>query len=166
MALAGKREEAERLYINKYLGCPAIAAELGVNEGTVYRWKAEAAERGESEDWDLKRRKRRISAQELIERYIESIRDWIFQILENPALLGDPKVADALTKHFSNIRKLDVRGQYLDVAIDLVKIINRWLAENQPELREKLAPYWDGIMQAVGDYATRKDVPWNGKLKL
>jgi transposase len=50
MALAEKREEAERLYVKRVLSCSAIAAELGVDQGTVYRWKAEAAQKGDALD--------------------------------------------------------------------------------------------------------------------
>jgi transposase len=46
MALTEKRAEAERLYVREGLTCPRIAAELGVNEGTVYKWKQDAAARG------------------------------------------------------------------------------------------------------------------------
>ena len=156
MALTGKKEEAERLYVRKSLSCPAVAAELGVNEGTVYRWKAEAAEQGERESWDFKRRRRHVSALELIEIYVETVKDQVLVLRDNPGLLLDPANADALTKHISNIRKLDVRGQYLDATIDLIKIASRWLAENQPELKEKLDPYWDAVYQELADYSTKK----------
>jgi hypothetical protein len=156
MALTDKREEAERLYVRQSLSCPAIAAKLEINEGTVYRWKAEAAEKGEAENWDFKRRRQHVSALELIEIYIEAVRDQILTIRDNPALILDPGKADALTKHISNIRKLDIRGQYLDATIDLIKIASRWLAENRPELKEKLDPYWDAIYQELADYSTKK----------
>jgi hypothetical protein len=158
MALTGKKEEAERLYVKQSMSCPAIAAELGVNEGTVYRWKAEAAEKGESENWDTKRRSQHVSGWELIEIYIESIRDWFLQIRDNPLMIADSKVADALAKHFKNLKNLDVRGQYLHAVRDLMKITNRWLAENQPELREKMEPYWDSIFNVLAEYSTGKDI--------
>jgi hypothetical protein len=161
MALTEKREEAERLYVKKFMSCPAIAAALGINEGTIYRWKAKAAEKGEKENWDAKRRNLRVSARELIELYIDIVKDSFFELKNNPAAIWDSKMADAFTKHVANIRKLDIRGQYMEVALELVKITNRWLAENQPGLRENMAPYWAGIIQAVAEYATGKDLPWN-----
>jgi DNA-binding CsgD family transcriptional regulator len=163
MALVQKREEAERLYVKKFMSCQAIAAALKINEGTVYRWKAKAAGQGEKEDWDAKRRNLRVSGQELIELYIDIVKDSFIELKNNPGAIWDSKKADAFTKHVNNIRKLDIRGQYMEVALELIKIINRWLAANQPELREKMVPCWDGIIQAVAEYATRKDLPWNEK---
>jgi transposase len=56
MVLPEKRAEAESLYVRKSLSCPSIAKTLGVDAGTVYRWKAEAAEQGEASDWGTQRR--------------------------------------------------------------------------------------------------------------
>jgi phage pi2 protein 07 len=160
MALAEKKIEAERLYVKKFLSCPAIAAELGIDSGTVYRWKAKAAEKGEKESWDAKRRNLHVSAQEFIELYIDIVKDSFLELKDDRSAIWDSKKADAFTKHVNNIKKLDIRGQYMTVALDLVKITNRWLAENQPELRERMVPYWDSIIQAIADHATRKDLPW------
>jgi hypothetical protein len=157
MALTGKKEEAERLYVKKLKSCPAIAAELGVNEGTVYRWKAEAAGKGEAENWDAKRKNWHISPAELVEIYIETVRDQIVEIKANPALLLNSKAADAFRKHFKNIESLDTRGQYLEAAVDLMKVTARWLAKNQPELKEKMDPYWDSIIEELARYSTRKE---------
>jgi hypothetical protein len=163
MALTEKREEAERLYVRKFMSCAAAAAELGINEGTVYRWKAKAAAEGENEDWDVKREKLHLSPQEFIEIYVDVVKDAVLQLKANPPSVWNPGIADSMTKHFANIRRLDIRGQYMSVAVDLVRIINRWLADNQPELQERMVPCWDGIKQAIADYATRKDLPWNAK---
>jgi hypothetical protein len=54
------------------------------------------------------------------------------------------------------MQKIDTRGQYLGAAIDLIKVTNSWLAENQPELKAKLDPYWDSIYQELAAYSTRK----------
>lgn len=156
MALNDKRDEAERLYVRQSMTCPAIAAELGVNEGTVYRWKTEAAEKGESSDWDTQRRIYNMSPRELTAIYSESVKAWLVKIKQNPDLLADSKIADAIAKHISVMQKIDTRGQYLGVSIDLIKVTNQWLAENQPELKAKLEPYWDNIYQELVNYSTRK----------
>jgi hypothetical protein len=54
------------------------------------------------------------------------------------------------------MQKIDVRSQYLGVAIDLIKVANSYLAENQPELKAKMEPYWDGIYNELVNYSTRK----------
>ena len=80
MALTDKRDEAEKLYVRKSMTCPAIAAELGVNDGTVYRWKTEAAEKGEASDWDVQRRTYNMSPRELSAIYAESVKAWMVKI--------------------------------------------------------------------------------------
>jgi hypothetical protein len=156
MALNDKREEAERLYVRQSLSCPAIAAELGVNEGTVYRWKADAAEKGEAADWDVQRRIYHMSPKELTSIYAESVKAWLVKIKAQPELLADSKIADAIAKHISVMQKIDTRSQYLGVAIDLIKVTNSWLAENQSDLKEKLDPYWDAIYQELVNYSTKR----------
>jgi transposase len=156
MALTDKREEAERLYVRQSMSCPAIAAELGVNEGTVYRWKAESAEKGEAQDWDVQRRIYNMSPRELTAIYAESVKAWLVKIKANPELLSDSKIADAIAKHISVMQKIDTRSQYLGVAIDLIKVINGWLAENHADLKAKLDPYWDAIYQELVNYSTKR----------
>jgi transposase len=156
MAKTDKREEARQLYIQKQMSCEAISDALKVNKGTVYRWKSEAADKGESSDWDTLRRVYNTSPRELSAIYAESIRAWIVKIKEDPASLSDPKIADAIAKHISVLQKLDARSQYLGVALDLIKIENQWLAENQPELKARLDPYWEAMYQAMVSYSTDK----------
>ena len=158
MALTDKKEEAERLYVRQGMGCPAIAEQLEVDPGTVYRWKAEAAAKGEALDWDVQRRIYNMSPRELMAIYAESVKAWILKIKANPELLSDSKTADAISKHISVMQKLDTRGQYLGVAIDLIKVINIWLSENEPELKEKIEPHWDAIYDALKTYTTTKGI--------
>ncbi|MDR1574908.1 MAG: DUF1804 family protein [Treponema sp.] len=156
MAKEDKREKAEKLYVQQSMTCPQIAEELGVNEGTVYRWKSEAAELGGAQDWNTQRRVYNTSPLEMFAMYAETFKSWLVEIYKNPALLANPKIADAIVKHMSALKKLDIRGQYKGVALDLLKVTNQWLAENQPELKTKLDPYWDGIYAALVKYAAEK----------
>ena len=156
MAKDGKRKEAERLYIRQDVTCPQIAAELGVNEGTVYRWKAEAAARGETADWEARRRAFNMSPRELVSIYSESLRGMILKIRENPEMLPDSKIADVIAKHVSVMDKLDDRSNYPGAVLDLIKTANRWLAENQPELKAKMEPYWDSIYQELAKSSAKK----------
>jgi transposase len=155
MAKDDKREEAEKLYVRKSLTCPQIAAELRLNEGTVYRWKSEAAEI-EATDWDAQRRVYNLSPREMFAIYAETVKTWIANLQKSPEQLADGKIADAIAKHVSVLQKLDTRGQYLGVALDLIKIANQWLSENQPELKEKMEPYWENIYQTLVNYSTNK----------
>lgn len=156
MAKDDKRLEAEKLYIKNGLSCPAIAEQLKISEGTIYRWKAESAEKGETQDWDSQRRVYNLSPREMSAIYAESVKNWIMKINENPDMLADGKIADAMAKHISVLQKLDTRGQYLGVSLDLIKVANQWLTEHQPELKEKLAPHWDNIYEELVKYSSEK----------
>jgi DNA-binding transcriptional regulator LsrR (DeoR family) len=156
MAKENKRLEAEKLYVKSGLSCASIAERLDVSEGTVYRWKAEAAEKSEALDWEAQRRVYNMSHRELFAIYTETVKNWIVQIQRNPELLADGKIADSIVKHISVLQKLDTRGQYKGVALELLKIINQWLAENQPELKARLDPYWDSIFEALVEYTADK----------
>jgi transposase-like protein len=158
MALTDKREEAERLYVRQGMSCPAIAEQLEVNSGTVYRWKEDAAEKGEALDWDAQRRIYSMSPRELLAIYAESVKAWILELKKNPKLLADPKIADAISKHISAMQKIDPRSQYLGVAIDLIKTANIWLAEHEPELKTKMESHWDQIYEALNKELTTKDI--------
>jgi predicted DNA-binding protein YlxM (UPF0122 family) len=156
MALAEKRAEAESLYVRKSLSCPSIAETLGVDAGTVYRWKAEASEQGEGSDWDTQRRIYNLSPRELVAIYSETVKSWLIKLKANPDLLSDGKIADALSKHISALRKIDTRGQYMGAITDLIRVTNAWLAEHEPELKARLEPYWDSIFEELKAYSTNK----------
>jgi transposase-like protein len=156
MALTEKRAEAESLYVRKSMTVSAIAETLGVDAGTVYRWKAEAADKGE--DWEARRRVYLLSPKELIAIYSSAVKDWIIQIKENPSMLSEGKIAYAMNMHVNTMQKLDARSQYLGAVTDLIKVTNNWLAENQPELKAKMKPYWDNIFHALEKYSTSKEL--------
>lgn len=156
MAKEDKRLEAEKLYVKNGLSCSAISIQLNISEGTIYRWKAEAAEKGEAQDWDSQRRVYNLSPREMFAIYAETVKGWIVSIQQNPEVLADGKIADAIAKHVSVLQKLDTRGQYLGAALDLIEQANKWLAENQPELKTKMEPYWDNIYQSLREYSSMK----------
>lgn len=156
MAKDDKRTEAERLYVKEGKSCTQIAQELDVSEGTIYRWKADAAALGETADWDTARRVYNMSPRELVAIYAEALKQWVVKIKQDPSLLSDGKIADAIAKHVSVLQKLDNRSQYMGVALDLIKIADQWLYEHDSELKAKMEPYWESIYQALSEYCTKK----------
>ena len=156
MAKPEERAEAERMYVREGKTCKAIAQELGVNKGTVYNWKAEAAAKGESLDWDVQRRIYNMSPREMVAMYAESVKAWLLLINKDPSQLSDPKIADAIAKHVSVMQKIDARTQYLGVSIDLIKVASEYLKENDQDLHRKMEPHWDGIYEALVKYSTQK----------
>jgi hypothetical protein len=157
VATTEKRAEAKRLYVFQSMTCSAIATELGVSDGTVYRWRAEAAEKGEATDWEYQRQLHHISGDEVAAKYRKAIAIGVDRIDKDPALLFDSKTADAFTKSLKAMDKIARCDQYLSIILEFIEISNRWLAEHQPELRTKLAPYWDSIIEKLKDYVTQKD---------
>jgi len=158
MAVSDKREEAERLYTREAMSCPAIAERLGVDKGTVYRWKAEDAEKNKDLDWEAKRRICAMSVKELVGIYAEIMRTAIIKIKKDPSLIFDPRSADAFLKYYSVLQKIDQRGQYLGVVLELIKTINEWLSQHDSELKTKMEPYWDQIYEALSQYLTKKGI--------
>jgi hypothetical protein len=119
----------------------------------VYRWKSEAAGRGETADWDAARRVYNLSPRELVAIYAEALKKWVVEIKRDPALLSDGKTADAIAKHVSVLQKLDTRSQYLGAVMDVVRLSNEWLSANNPKLQADMAPCWDGIMRYIQEKA-------------
>jgi hypothetical protein len=155
MALPEKRAQAKRLYVDKAMTCSAIAHELAVDVSTVYRWKSEATDQGDAQDWEYQRQVQAVSFDKLKSVFREAICSAISKIEENPAGLLEPKVADALAKIMKSAEKIDPRTSYLGVAADLIKVENRWLAEHEPAIKAQLDPCWDGIYQELVNYFTR-----------
>jgi hypothetical protein len=158
MALSDKKEKAEILYVKRIMSCPSIAEELGVDAGTVYRWKAEAEKKDGTLDWDAKRRAYQVTPDELKTIFSEAMKEAILNASKNPDVLMDSKKADALAKNLRVLQSIDVRGQYMSVALDLVKVINNWLAEHEPLLKTKMEPHWDMIYDALKEYSTSRRV--------
>jgi transposase len=158
MALSQKRAEAEQLYIRKGLSCSSIAAQLQVNEGTVYGWKAESAKRGADFDWDMKRKAYNISPRELVAMYSETIKGYLLKISTNPELLTDTKIADAIAKHVSVLKRLDTRVQYLGAITDFIEVTNKWLAEHNPEIKKLMDPLWEHIYQELVNSYTQESL--------
>jgi hypothetical protein len=158
MAKDDKRQEAEQLYVRTAMTCPQIAAELRVSEGTVYRWKAASVAQGETADWEARRRAYNLSPGELKSVFSETLKVCFLKIRENPEMLSDPKVADSLYKQVIVLEKLDNRSNYPGAVLDLIGSANRWLAENQPELKVKMEPFWDNIFQELVKDTTKKGI--------
>jgi hypothetical protein len=156
MAKEDKKAEAEKLYVTQGLSCPQIAERLGVNEGTVYRWKAEADALGEGASWETARRVHNMSPREMFAIYAETVKSWIVNLKKNPDLLADGKIADAIAKHVSVLQKLDTRSQYLGASLDLIEIADKWLAEHEPELKERMSKCWESIYQYLKEYSSMK----------
>ena len=158
MAKPDKRAEAERLYTSESMPCTAIAAELGIDQGTVYRWKADAAAKGGAFNWDTQRKMYKTSRKEFIAIGTKGVKAMVIELLKDPKKFLCPKSADALSKYMSIFEKLDNTERYLEVATDLIEVINDWLTKNDPEIKTKMEPHWDSIFEALKEYLTKKGI--------
>jgi transposase-like protein len=156
MALTEKRTEAEHLYVSTSLSISAIAEALGVDAGTVYRWRSEAARAGEGQDWDYRRQVQALSFDKLKSVFREAIRSAINKIEEDPTLLLNPKFADALSKIIKSLERIDPRASHFGAIEDLIKVTSQWLTEHEPDIKARLDPYWDSIFQELVNYSTKR----------
>jgi transposase len=156
MASTEKRMEAKQLYILKAMTCTAIAQALQVDPKTIYRWRSEDKEKGETFDWDFQRQLHLTSNGEIAAKFQKSIAIMIDGIEKDPTLLINPKTADALAKILKARDRIDTRSQYLSTIMDFIRITDQWLSEHQPELKVKIEPYWDAILERLTKYATQK----------
>jgi hypothetical protein len=89
--------------------------------------------------------------------FVEPLKLQLIEIQQNPSRLMDPKAADALSKSVSILEKMDPRDHYRGVILDLIRFINRWLAENQPEAKVIMEKHWEAIFYAVLELPTKKE---------
>lgn len=145
-------EQARDLYI-KGASVNSIATDLGVSLQTVYGWRKKDA--NTDKDWEKARRRYRLSPSELSSIYIESVKEMILEISDDPMKLADPKYADAIAKNVSSIKKIDPMYNYMGAALDLMKVIDQYLKRTDPQLAKKMKDHWPGIKEEMERFATR-----------
>jgi len=129
-----KRVEAERLYVKAKLSVREIAAALKVSEGTVYRWKSEAAN-FEDSDWDEQRRRSNpVSIVAVQTMYWTIIHSYLERMEKEPDLVTDAKIADAISKHVATINRIMPKKTFLSAIVAVLEEIKDYLAEHDPEL--------------------------------
>jgi transposase-like protein len=150
MAEPEKRVEAEKLYVKAKLTVKELARVIGVSEGTVYRWKEDARGAGIDYDWDEKRRKAAsFSIVDIQRQYVEALRPILVRIENEPQLLMDPKIADAIAKHVATINRLVPKKTWFSASISVLDAIKNYLAENDAELWRALVPHIPAIQEQL-----------------
>ena len=61
--------------------------------------------------------------------------------------MSNASTADALAKHIANLQKLNPKHLYMGALLDLIDIIDKYLAVHAPELRQQLNQYWPAIRE-------------------
>jgi len=140
-----KKESAERLYIRENKKEDEIATILDIHLATIYRWKKE-------DDWDGKKSIYQLSPYEISKIYLQLVKDFVLEMKKDPKKMLDSKITDAITKHLSNMRKIDPRSQYMGVALDLMKVIIEYLEKNDKKLRDNFIKHYDMIKEEFLKY--------------
>lgn len=97
--------QAKRMYAdNKSID--EIASALNKSKGTVYRWIKE-----HKEEFEEARKLKEITSDDMGEILDEAHKKMLLKIIENPEMLGNPKVADALVKIANVLDKMDKRRE-------------------------------------------------------
>ena len=149
------RRQAERLYVEEALSVAEIAAELDVPAQTIYRWLSEV--RGKDGcDWDEQRRQFALSPQAMVDIYAKGFKRWILRIQQDIDQMANPKVADAIAKHISTLKKLDPRFNYLGAILDVIQITDDYLKRHDPDLRSRMERHWPAIQARIREIATRE----------
>lgn len=149
------KQKAERLYVEDSLSVAEIASNLDIPAQTIYRWIA-AVKGREGFDWDEQRRQFALSPQAMVDIYAKGFKRWVLKIQQNIDEMANPKIADAIAKHISTLKKLDPRFNYLGAILDVIKITDDYLREHDPPLREQMEKHWPAIQARIRDIVTRE----------
>ncbi|MBN2544573.1 MAG: DUF1804 family protein [Spirochaetes bacterium] len=151
MSNEDKRNEAKRLYIRENKDIKEIAKIIHAAEATIYRWKKE--DKDNNEDWDENRDTYNLSPEEIEKIYLESVKEMIVDIKKDPSLMRDSKVADAMSKHIANLKKLNPKQLYLGVGLEVLKVIAEYFKKNNEEkLHQEFIHHFDGIRNEIINY--------------
>jgi hypothetical protein len=150
MAEIEKRFEAERLYVKAKLSPKEIARALKVSENSIYRWRADAAARGKQDDWDEKRRDAApVNIVDVQRQYWGALEKQLKKIEEDPALLLDPKAADAIAKHIAAVNRLVPKKTWYSACVAVLDEIKAQLAARDPELWDRFVGHIPAIQEAL-----------------
>ena len=141
------KNHARELYIKDRLGPAEIAAALGVSASSVYGWRR--ADARTAQDWDKARAAWHLSPREMIGGYAQQVREFMLDLTENPEKMASSKTADALAKHIANLQKLNPKHLYMGALLDLINETDKYLAEHDNALRERINQHWPGIRREL-----------------
>ena len=156
MKQAENKAKARELFIKNSLDVAAIAATMGVSASSVYGWRRTDADT--PLDWDRSRAIYNLSPRDLVANYAQQVRELALSLAQEPQKMADPKIADALTKHVSNLQKLNPKNQYMGVFLDIIEQIDSYLATHDSKLRERINRHWPGIREHVRQLL-EQDIP-------
>jgi transposase-like protein len=146
-----EKEKAKKLYIRENKEVQQISQLLNISEGTIYRWKKEDKE--DNKDWDDRRNIWNFSPVELEKVYLESVKELVLKCKDNPDLMLDSKVADAMSKHISNLKKMNPAKLSLGVGLEVLKIIDEYFQkQNEKKLRAEFARHFEGLRNELIRY--------------
>ena len=141
------KTQARELYIKDRLAPAEIAATLGVSPSSVYGWRR--ADASTAYNWDKSRAAWHLSPREMIGGYAQQVREFMLDLTENSEKMASSKTADALAKHIANLQKLNPKHLYMGALLDLISETDKYLAEHEDALRERINRHWPGIRREL-----------------
>ncbi len=144
-------DKARELYIKNH-SISLIAERLKVSIQTVYSWRKKDADT--DKDWDRAKRRYNMSPSELSTIFMESVKDMVIMVSEDPLKLADPKYADAITKCIASVKKIDPMYNYMGAALDLIRVTNQYLKKADPRLAKEMKNHWPAIKEELESFAS------------
>lgn len=95
---------------------------------TLYAWKADV-----EQGWEKARRLAQLSPEALGDLLLESYKEAVLDIADNPIKLQNPSVADSLIKVVKAIKSFQKDVDYLGVGTDVIKKITILIKDEFPE---------------------------------
>lgn len=145
-----------KLYFIKGMSPQEIADDLGLSLRTIQNYKKEAFLLGD--DWNKARDRYELSPIDIVEKYFTSIQRMIEDSETNPELFATPGFADALAKHFSNVKKLKPDVGSYGLIVSFIKIMMTILQEKAPLVAEQITPHLVLIKDGCKNYLKRKSI--------
>ena len=146
-------DKARELYI-KNNSITKIAKRLKVSVQTIYSWRKKDADT--DKDWERAKRRYYMSPSELSTIFMESVKDMVLQVSEDPLKLADPKYADAITKCIASVKKIDPMYNYMGAALDLMRVIDQYLKKTDPSLAKEMKNHWPTIKEELESFISKE----------
>jgi hypothetical protein len=139
------KKQAELLFCLDNLDIPSISKKLSIPSSTIFRWRKD-------EHWDRKKNTCNFSYPELEALYIKKIQVILLEVDSGKIDILNPSTADALSKHFSIIQKINPLKKMYGLILTFVQKLDEYLSENDKALRGKMIHHYDALKETLKNY--------------
>jgi len=150
-----QKEKAKQLYLKGY-NIAAIAETIGCTPKTIYNYKK--LDRLNGIDWDFLKQVHDLKPSALKGTYSDLIKEILVLAAQDEEYKKSPGFADAMSKHFKNLKSLYPQELALGLVLDLIDKANQYLKEKAPALASQMAKHWQGIKEKIQREIIEADV--------